>query len=1051
LHFLARFESLCGLFSGNLTGEGFMRGWISFACALVVVLAMSGAAPSAGGRSEPLDMYRATVDAAQVTSLARSGYDVAAVRQTSAGTQVDLVLSARERERLASQGLKLGLIKNAKGQTVREQAALMAVGGFDVWRSYDEPGGIRDEMYSIAAKNPNLVKLEVIGHTIQGREIIALKVTKNARSVADGSRPDVLYMGTIHAREWIATEVVRRELHYFVDNYNKDADVTNIVNTRELWFMPVANPDGYQYTFDTERLWRKNLRDNDGDNVITNADGVDANRNYDINWGYDDEGSSSQIASETYRGTGPASEPEVKAHQALIDRLKFKFLITYHSYGPLLLYPFGWQIQTPTADDPLYVAYTGTDAAPAITRSDPNGLQVDPGVAADLYITNGTTDDYSYSKTGALSWTPELEEGCDGCGFVFPDDEAKIEAAYEHNLPFALDLARSAPDPANPVSHLGNTVEPFYLETSSIDPEKSNNPMSDFRFSVSYGDPQTVRVLAKRSLGAVSLRYQVNGGALQTKSTSEWAGGERYGKLGDFYYRVMQGQVTGTEPGDSVKVWFVDADNTGVRSDSFTYTAKVESSNPVLVMAAEDYTGISPVYKKTSGPTYLSYYLEALAANGVGADVYDVDANGRKAPSQLGVLSHYKAVIWYTGDDVITRERGMVAGTASRLANDEMLAVRAFLNEGGRLLYTGKYAGYEQAFGYEFNIETNAPCNPNSDTDGCQPLSDDFLQYYLGSYIYNDEAGATPNGKIYDIVGIDNPFADGLRWSIGTPSAGNQDHSASFIPTSTLLPPSQFPDQPANWISAKYDRTGGPFDPHTGSYYMYSQIGDQSYKRITKTISVPASGATMSFWTSYNTEVDWDYVMVEAHTVGQEDWTTLPDQNGHTGTGTGESCPEGWFEIHPFLEHYQTLNADGSCSPTGTSGSWNAATGASGGWQQWSIDLSAYEGKQVEVSISYVSDWATQGLGDFVDDIVVSTGEGTTSFEDGLGGWTVTGPPAGSAPNPNNFERLAAGAFKEGPVVATPDTLYFGFGFEGVATPTARNAVMERAIGYLLP
>jgi hypothetical protein len=90
--------------------------------------------------------------------------------------------------------------------------------------------------------------------------------------------------------------------------------------------------------------------------------------------------------------------------------------------------------------------------------------------------------------------------------------------------------------------------------------------------------------------------------------------------------------VAGTKPGDSVKVWFVDTSNTAVRSDSFTYTAKVESSNKVLVMVAEDYTGLSVVYKKTAGPTYLSYYLNALAANGIGADVYDVDANGRKAP-----------------------------------------------------------------------------------------------------------------------------------------------------------------------------------------------------------------------------------------------------------------------------------------------------------------------------------------------------------------------------------------------------------------------------------
>jgi hypothetical protein len=1040
-----------------------MKRWTFLACALVAVLATSGAAPGAGGKSaNALNMYRATVDAAQAANL-RQSYDVAAEREGAGGTQVDLVLSAGERDRLASQGIKLGLIKNAKGQTVRQQAELMAAGGYTVYRSYDERGGIRDELYSIARRNPGIVKLKVIGKTLQGREIIALKVTKDAKTVADGTRPDVLYMGTIHAREWIAAEVVRRELNYFVSNYGKNAEVTNLVNTRELWFLVVANPDGYQYTFDTERLWRKNLRDNNADGQIAVGDGVDLNRNYDINWGYDEEGSSSQVSSDTFRGTAPASEPETQATQKLINDQKFKFLVTYHSYGPLLLYAFGWQIQTPSADDPLFVAYTGTDANPAVPG-------FDPGVGADLYITNGTTDDYSYSKTGALSWTPELEEGCDGCGFVFPDDEALVQAEFAKNLPFALDLAKSAPNPANPVSHLGNTVKPFYLDMGKDgkflpdgpDPEKTNNPMSDFTFSVSYGDPQPVRVLAKRDLNgdgtndAVSLKYEItrNGvaQAIQTGSTSQWNGGER-GEVGDFYYHIVEGAVTGTQPGDSVKVWFTGG---GQTSDSFTYTAKVESSNRVLVMAAEDYTGLSPVYKSNPRPAYLSYYLNSLAAIGRGTDVYDVDANGREAPSPLGVLSHYDAVIWYTGDDVITREPGMVAGTASRLANDEMLAVRAFLNEGGRLLYTGKYAGLEFAQGYEFNLETNAPCDPNSAADGCQALSDDFLQYYLGAYLYNEDAGTTAKGTLYDVLGVNNPFSS-LGWSFGSPSANNQDHSASFITTSGILPVSDYP-QFDSWASAKYARPGGPFDPHTGSFYAYSNIADISYKRLTRTIDVPAGGANLSFWISRDTEPDWDFTFVEAHTLDatpDDDWTTLPDANGHTSQSTGPndpdlaSCPAGWNELHPWLEHYQTFDGVGACTPTGTTGEWNAASGRSAGWEQWSIDLGAYAGKQVEVSIAYASDWSVQGLGTFVDDVSVSTGA-STSFETGLDGWTVTGPPPGSGPNPNNWTRTTAGGFPEGAVVSTPDSIYMGFGFEGIATPEARNAVMSRSMDYLL-
>ena len=137
---------------------------------------------------------------------------------------------------------------------------------------------------------------------------------------------------------------------------------------------------------------------------------------------------------------------------------------------------------------------------------------------------------------------------------------------------------------------------------------------------------------------------------------------------------------------------------------------------------------------------------------------------------------------------------------------------------------------------------------------------------------------------------------------------------------------------------------------------------------------------SISFWTSYDTEADWDFLFVEAHTVGQDDWTTLPDANGHTSQNLGDpavgnSCSSGWHtdpvnEIHPFLAHYQTWNGpDAACDPAGTTGDWNAASGRSDGWEEWSIDLSAYAGSQVEVSISYVSDWAVQGLGSFVDDV----------------------------------------------------------------------------------
>src|SRR3954463_12713977 len=123
----------------------------------------------------------------------------------------------------------------------------------------------------------------------------------------------------------------------------------------------------------------------------------------------------------------------------------------------------------------------------------------------------------------------------------------------------------------------------------------------------------------------------------------------------------MRAPVSGTKPGESVEIWFEGGD---AKSDSFTYKAEVESANRVLILANEDYKGASPV--QTPGLHYLSFYQQALAANGIRADVYDVDAHTRTAATPLGVLSHYKAVVWYTGDDLITRDAGWAGGNASR-------------------------------------------------------------------------------------------------------------------------------------------------------------------------------------------------------------------------------------------------------------------------------------------------------------------------------------------------------------------------------------------------
>ncbi len=260
----------------------------------------------------------------------------------------------------------------------------------------------------------------------------------------------------------------------------------------------------------------------------------------------------------------------------------------------------------------------------------------------------------------------------------------------------------------------------------------------------------------------------------------------------------------------------------------------------------------------------------------------------------------------------------------------------------------------------------------------------DVLEYWLGAYAVAVGDGFDEEGNLFEIAGIDDPFA-GLRWGFdGGDGAENEAMTASFVSTSGILSRDEYP-QFNTWPSARWDKPGGPFAPHTGTQYVYSQIADVSYKRLTREIAVPAGGGDLTFWTSYDTEHDWDFMFVEARTPGGDNWTTLPDANGHTSQSTGAptppggqdqaSCPAGWADLHPHLMHYQTETANGlDCTPTGTTGVWNAASGNSGGWQEWRIDLDAYAGNTVEISIAYVSDWAVQNLGVFLDDVTLPDG-----------------------------------------------------------------------------
>ncbi len=968
--------------------------------AIALIIFSASSVPVAFSQSPEPMLKVVFIDAGSagaVKKLARLGIDIAAVRkgpvvERDRGVpiqtyRVEAVVSALDERKLGHEGFSWSQVPG-KGPGKKVGQA------YNVYHSFDEPiNGIRAQLQTIAATYPHIAQLKTIGHSIQGRPMLAMRLTSEQ---VGSNKPQVLFLSTHHAREWVATEMSMRLIKYLTANYGSNEQVTHLLDTTEVWVIPVGNPDGYQYTFTNERLWRKNLRDNDGDGQITIADGVDINRNFDAHWGYDDEGSSPSWSDQTYRGTAPNSEPETQAVVDFIQQNNFKFVLSYHTYGNLILYPWGWQVKTPGLDDPIFVAQAGTDETPGVWDSLLD-TGYDPGVGADLYTTNGEFTDWAYDMAGVPAQTIELTYGYDAqenyYGFEFPDDEALVQQVFEDNLPFALAYAESAADPAHPVSPVG-------IETYDV----YHTPVA-----ASYGPDQSIQVLARKGLN-LTLTYSINGGPEQTAGFTEKLG-TIYNEKSGVYYSQYQAVISGQGEGDSVIYQITGGDS---QLGPYSYSVASATGNPILVVAAEDYSGNYPTYHPGNKPHYLEYYTDALDAAGYAYDVWDVDAQG--IPSNAEALSHYNVAIWYTGDDYAAT---VPLGLDTQ--EQEVLSFRDFINyDGGKLFATGQDLAWLAAVYGQY--------------------PDDFFQYYLGAFMHIEEGGMDPaSGLPFDVRGeAGDPVFDGLTFSIhGKGGADNQAYADTFLATSHFLPHFD------NAIAARYVRPGGPFDPHSGNYYVYSQMADSAYKRLGGTFTLPPGSPTLKFWVSYDIETNWDYAFVEVSEAGTDAWTTLPDLNGLTTTNTGDSCASGWVdEIHPFLAHYM----DAACNPTGSTGAWNAFTGNSGGWHQVEVDLSAYAGKTVELYISYATDWATQNLGVFVDDIELA-GYPLEDFEAGMGPWAVSTAPGSGAFN--NWARISGAGFPEGPAIRTPYSVYLGFGFEAIDTADNRTLVMDRVMDYL--
>ncbi len=420
---------------------------------------------------------------AGLDSLARLGFEVASVRMIAGRPHAVIVVSDRTAPLVTRAGLAL--------VAPPEPQSLRIADTFRVYRSFDKPQvGIRATLEAWAAGNP-IFHLDSIGASVEGRPLLAVKI---GDATDAPSRPNVLFMATHHAREWVATEMAMKLARWIADSLPG-----SLLAQRDIWVIPVQNPDGYQFTFTDDRLWRKNRRPN-GDGTV----GVDMNRNYPGFWGIDDAGSSGQPLSEIYRGPSAASEPETQAIVAFHAAHPPVVALSYHTYSGLVLYPYGYRTGQQAPDRSLFQSLAGTDLAPAVLDHLPtsNLTYYHPGPGWNLYPTNGEYTDWAYRTHGTIAFTPELTSGCCTADsgyfydFRFPDDSGMVEQVFRDNLPFAVSLIVAAGDLRNAAGVSG--LRPAAARFESLWPESW--------LVLDAAAPQPLGLSARMGTGSLVLR-----------------------------------------------------------------------------------------------------------------------------------------------------------------------------------------------------------------------------------------------------------------------------------------------------------------------------------------------------------------------------------------------------------------------------------------------------------------------------------------------------------------------------------------------------------------
>ncbi|QKW52065.1 M14 family metallopeptidase [Streptomyces buecherae] len=424
------------------------RGRRTTAIAALITLAL--AAPIAAQAQEPDSPRTPTTAERAADAVPRQyevrGADTAAARTLVASTGVTVDEVRRDAVVITAHPDQLPRVRQL-GYTAKELAGPPQRGGAAPKagaRDFpSEDAGYHNyrealaEIDAAVGRHPDTMAKKVIGTSVEGRDIVAVKISDHVAK--DEAEPEVLFTHHQHAREHLTVEMALYLIREFGDKYGSDDRITKAVDGREIWIVPDVNPDGGEYdiTGGQYRMWRKNRQPNKG----TTAVGTDLNRNWDYQWACCG-GSSPDPGDETYRGPAAESAPEVKVvadfvRGRVVDgKQQIKAAIDFHTYGELVLWPYG---------------YTEDDTADGMTQDDHDvfatfGKEMaatndyTPEQASDLYVTDGSTDDWMWGAHKIFTYTFEMYGGDDG---FYPPDEV-IDRETSRNREAVLTLTENA-------------------------------------------------------------------------------------------------------------------------------------------------------------------------------------------------------------------------------------------------------------------------------------------------------------------------------------------------------------------------------------------------------------------------------------------------------------------------------------------------------------------------------------------------------------------------------------------------------------------------------